>query len=234
MSQILKLATSFLATGLLFCNLIFAQETFSVGLWQEGVGFLGYVQVRDELMLTADQMAKLKELGDELIKDRPTRQQQAGLTKEEREKKAAAFKARQQEVDQKAKAVLTAEQAARMKQIEFWIRGPSTFIDADVALEQELTDEQKGALKTIVGEYSNKMAEIRQSFAQFLRKIPTKDEVDRYYSDEEVAKRKAKQSELREMSETQCLAVLTDEQKVRFGKMRGRKFELGELVPRRN
>ena len=234
MRQISKRAFSFLGICFLIGNLAVAQRTLPAGIWQRDVGLLGYVQVRDELKLTADQMENINALGDELIKEGPAPQRQAGITKEERQKKIAAFQSRREEMIQKAKALLTADQANRMRQIELWCKGPTAFVEADVARELDLTGEQKGALKTFADEYSNKVTESRQSFVQLLQKLPTKAELDQYYSDEEVAQRKAQYNALRETNETKCLTVLTDEQKARFVKMRGPRFELDEVVPSRN
>jgi hypothetical protein len=45
-------------------------------------------------------------------------------------------------------------------------------------------------------------------------------------NEEEQAKAREKMATLRKETDTECLAVLTDEQKAQFNKMRGEKFEL--------
>jgi Spy/CpxP family protein refolding chaperone len=207
-----------------------AQLPLPPGIWAD-LGLLGFDSVRDELKLTASQLAEIKALVDELG-PRPVTQAQevASQTKEERKKKADEFNARQLKTIEKAKTLLAAEQTVRFRQIELWSDGPQAFTRSDVALELDLTDEQKNALKTFADEFASKMAESNSERVKFSQTRPTQSE-----REEKHVKWKARHVELRAKSEANCFGALTDEQKAKFEKMRGASFELLKdiAVPRR-
>jgi Spy/CpxP family protein refolding chaperone len=200
------------------------------GKWAD-IGLLGFDSVRDELKLTESQVTEIKTLLVELGPRPVTRAQEvAVVTKEERQKKAVEFNDRQSKTIEKAKALLTAEQAVRLRQIELWSDGPQAFTRSDVALELELTDDQKSALKTFADEFANKMAESNRERVKFSQIRPTDAE-----REEKFTKWKARRVELRAASEASCFGALTDEQKAKFEKMRGDAFELLKdiALPRR-
>jgi Spy/CpxP family protein refolding chaperone len=194
--------------------------------WYPVAGVLGLVQARDELKLTADQMEKIKEIGDEFVEKfrRPLYEASLNLPFEEQQKKLAELRKPEEEMVKKAKAILTAEQAARFRQIEIWVKGPLAFADPDLARELDLTDVQKGTLKTIGDEFENEVNDLMKRLRRDFRVRPTKEEQAKRR--EEFVETNKRSEELRAAKEAECLAVLTDDQKARFEKLRGTKFEL--------
>src|SRR5262245_42993111 len=67
--------------------------------WYPVAGSLGYVQVRDELKLTAEQMKNIKEIGDEYVEKfvRPLYESFVKVPLEEQQKKLAELKKPEQE-----------------------------------------------------------------------------------------------------------------------------------------
>jgi hypothetical protein len=154
----------------------------------------------------------------------PFLQATRSLTQAEFDQKLHGLEKPSRETYEKAKAVLNAQQAARLLQVTIWAHGPLAFSEPDVSRELNLTIEQKGALKTIGDEYMNE----RASLAKPLQRRPgvrlTKEEQARQA--EESTKVAALQDDLRAGKQSECLDVLTDEQKARFEKLKGPKFEL--------
>jgi len=199
-------------------------------MWQLGVGVLGNIKVRDELKLTADQMKKIQEIGDEYTeKMKPLSLIQKQLTPEEQQKRYAEFQKVQMEGAEKAAAVLTPEQTGRYRQILIWMAGPSAFSKPDVAKELDLTDGQKGALKTIGDEYEAALVKNAQPDISILKRINTQDGRDK--AREDMLSRDKERVEMMATKVAECLAVLTDDQKARFEKLRGEKFEIRRELP---
>jgi hypothetical protein len=193
-------------------------------MWQQGVGIVGISRVRDELKLTADQLTKLREIGEEFLDKhrRPYLEAGArGLTIDERTKKREALMRAEQEAAERAKSLLTPEQSSRVRQIELWLRGPLAFTEPDVAKELDLTATQTGTLTTIGQEYENEDDALVKSLNRRTRL--TKEELA--IVDEERAKVAAKRDALRATKEGECVAVLTDSQLARFKKLRGEKYD---------
>jgi Spy/CpxP family protein refolding chaperone len=226
----------FFALGVLFLSICLVDAITAVAqsppgdnpdVWHFGVGSLGYVQVRDELKLTEQQLAKIKEIGDEVMErfGRPVNESDKKLSRLElRQKKTAELEELQQEAIEKAKIFLTAEQRGRFWQIDIWLNGPAAFNDPDLRRDLNLTDEQRGTLKTIADEYLNGVTAIYKSLRSDVRVRPTKEELATRA--EKVAEMDKQRYELRTAKDSECLAVLTDDQKARFLKLRGDKFEL--------
>jgi hypothetical protein len=122
---------------------------------------------------------------------------------------------RMDEAGKKATEVLTDTQNARFKQIQLWIQGTNALVqNEELGKKLEITDDQKDALKTITEESAKKGQELGQGlFGQGI-------------SDEERTKVREKLTALRTETEAECMAVLTDDQRARFEKLRGPKFEI--------
>jgi Spy/CpxP family protein refolding chaperone len=180
-------------------------------------------QVKKELKLTDDQNAKIKEITDAA---RPQRGAGGGtnfrdMTEEQRTAFREEMRKRGEETAKKLADVLTAEQNARLKQIQLWQQGTRALTsNEDVAKELSLTDDQKGALKTITEESGKKSQELRQG--------------RRSASDEERKKIDEQLAAMRTETDAECMAVLTDDQKSRFTAMKGPKpeFDLTQLFGR--
>jgi Spy/CpxP family protein refolding chaperone len=172
-------------------------------------------EVQKELKVTEEQAAKLKTIGVEM---RPAGGGGGGggnfqnLSDEERQKFFADMQKRTEEATVKVAAVLTPEQNTRLKQIRLWALGSSALTDDDTAKDLKLTDDQKEALKMINEESGKKSMEIGAGF--------------RGADEEQRNKLMAQMAEIRKETEAECMAVLTDEQKAQFTKMKGEKFDL--------
>src|SRR5262249_57904536 len=84
----------------------------------------------------------------------------------------------------------------------------------DLGKNLAIADDQKEALKTIADESAKKGQELgRGLFGQGI-------------SEEDRTKVREQLSALRTETEAECMAVLTDDQKAQFEKLRGPKFEL--------
>jgi Spy/CpxP family protein refolding chaperone len=191
-----------------------------------GVGFLlRSPQVQKELKMTDEQTAKVGEIQREAFQ--PGGGGGAGgagggrgnfqnMTDEERAKFFEDMRKRNEETNKKLTAVLSADQNTRLKQIQLWVGGAVGLVNnADAVKELGITDDQKEALKTITDESGKKGRELFQNSGLG----PDSTAEDR-------AKFTEKTNTLRKETETECMAVLTDEQKAQFNKMRGEKFEL--------
>ena len=221
MGRFLRISLPALVICLLATNVSFAQGQ---GRGRGGFGFGGgggagmllmNPQVQKELKLADDQTKKIGEIQREAF--------QGGggfgggnfqnMSEEERQKFFADMRKRGEESNKKMLAELTPDQTARLKQIQLWVGGIAGLLaNEEATKELKITDDQKEALKTITEESGKKTGELFQGL--------------RGANEEEQAKAREKMATLRKETETECLAVLTDEQKEQFNKMRGEKFEL--------
>ena len=187
-----------------------------------GGGFGGSVatlvanpQVQKELKLTDEQIAAVKEMqtaaqGAGGQRGRGNNQNQTDAERQERRDQAEK---RNQERTAKVTALLTDEQNTRLKQIQLWTQGAARLADnADAAKALALTDDQKGALKTINEESAKKQGELRQKL--------------RGASEDQQKEITTQLAGMRTDVEAEAMAVLTDEQKTQFASLRGPKFEL--------
>jgi Spy/CpxP family protein refolding chaperone len=195
-------------------------------VWHTGLNTLGFVRVRDELKLTGDQMDRMKKIGDEYLDQhvRPLYEsfEKQRLNLDEQRQKLQDLEKPQREAYEKAKEILTSEQSVRLRQIEIWIKGPSAFDDPSVAKELDLTEQQRGALKTIADEYHNGLIALNKSLnpgANFAK-------TNRDQLREKIAAVNKQRQELRAAKDEECLNVLTADQKSRFVELKGEKFEL--------
>jgi len=188
---------------------------FGGGMGGGGVGFLLMSpQVQKELKLSEDQVAKIGEINREAFAAFAGGGQRGqNLSDEERAKRDEERAKRTEENNKKLLAVLDADQTTRVKQIQLWVGGTAGVANnEEAAKELKLTDDQKAAFKAISEEARKKRQELGGG--------------GRGGSDEERAKRREQFTSLQKDTEAECLAVLTDEQKSQFAKMRGPKFEL--------
>lgn len=223
MARFVRLAVPVVAICLLANSAAFAQgQGRGRGGFGGGFGFggggagmlLGSPQVQKELKLTDDQTAKIGEIQREAFQGGGggNRGNFQNLSDEERQKLFEDMRKRMEETNKKLTEVLSADQNARLKQIQLWVGGVASLVrNEEAAKELKITDDQKEALKTIAEESGKKQGEIFQGF--------------RGANEEERTKLQAKAAELRKETDTECMAVLTDEQKAQFAKMRGEKFE---------
>jgi len=173
-------------------------------------------QVQKELKLTDEQIAKIREITDAL-RPQPgaARPDFQNMSEEERREFFAEMQKKNEEAGKKATEVLTDAQSARFKQIQLWIQGTGALVqNEELGKKLAITDDQKAALKTITEESAKKGQELGRGL------------FGRGASDEERTKAREQLTALRTETEAECMAVLTDDQKAQFEKLRGPKFEL--------
>lgn len=145
--------------------------------------------VQQELKLSRDQLKKVEELSGKM---REKMQDIFALEEPERGKKLQALN---QENDKTLAAILTPEQAKRLKQIVYQQQGTSALATKDVARAIGLSDEQQKQIADISEDTGRKTREL-------LRPSTTPDEATR-----------TKMEALRKAGSDKILAVLTDAQK---------------------
>jgi Spy/CpxP family protein refolding chaperone len=218
MRRFFRLAVPALAICCLAGNVALAQGRGGRGGFQMGgPNMLAFEQVQKELKITDEQKAKITEI---LEAARPPQGTNFfNMSEEER----AELRKKGEEAGKKAVATLTPEQSARFKQMQLWVQGSRALIDdADLAKQLSLTDDQKGAVKTIVDESDKKRRELFQGLGQGA-------------TQEDRAKAFEQMTTMNNEMEAECMAVLTDAQKSQLEKMKGPKFQLdmSQLGPRR-
>ena len=218
MLQMSKITIAAMMVCLVAGNMALAQGNrgrggFGRGFRQSPAMLIGNEAVQKELKLEGDQVTQATAIRDELFQGF-RRGFDPNLSDEERAKLREEGQKKTEELNKKALALLNEKQASRMKQVEIWANGVAVALteNKDVVKELNLTDDQKGAVKTISEEADKKRGEL---FAGF-----------RGASQEDQAKIIAQIGELAKETESECLAVLTDDQKSKFDKLRGEKFEL--------
>jgi hypothetical protein len=169
-------------------------------------------KIQKELRLTEEQVRIVQKLEDEWV---AAFREVFALPPEEREKRAADSRKKAVELDEKVKSFLTAEQSARLRQIQLWMGGVAFLAsDEEGAKAVKLADMQQTKIKMIVEEYIGKRAELGKGL--------------RGASREEQAKIREQMMKLPGEAETACRAILTDEQMTRLDELRGPKFEFDD------
>jgi Spy/CpxP family protein refolding chaperone len=174
-------------------------------------------QVQKELELVDDQKTKLNEIREKaMAKMREAfgdREALKNLSAEERKTRFAEagkkLAAQAEETKKEIEGVLLAHQVERLNQIALQVRGVAAFQDKEVQEALGLSSDQLDKMKSL-GEAS------RDKFRSAMEGL-------RGSSDQE---RRAKFQELRKQAEDEVMGVLTSEQKEKFDKMKGPKFEL--------
>ncbi len=176
--------------------------------------------LQKELKLEKDQVEKITEaltkVQEELKDERP----QQGASQEERQ----AFQKKSTEASQKALAkVLNADQAKRLKEIQFQQRlnspfggGPAVFADAEIQTALKLTDDQKEKIKDIVSDYTKE----RQEMFQGLKPGGGGD----------FQEAQKKMQGLTKEAMANVNKLLKDDQKKMIEEMKGKEFDVASLT----
>jgi hypothetical protein len=183
-----------------------------------GVAMLiGNESVQKELKLDDTQVTKAKEVADKnMEKMRAAREENQGLEREEMMKKMQELGKEMNESTKKAIAeFLKPEQLTRLDQISCQTRGALAFADPEIAKKLNITDAQKGEIKTISDDMNEQMRELRQGFPD----------------DREGTMKKM--TELRKETLGKIVAKFNDEQQKTWKEMIGAPFEL-KMAPRPN
>jgi Spy/CpxP family protein refolding chaperone len=165
---------------------------------------LNQESVQKELKLTDEQKTKFDELRQ---KSREKMQEIFQGDEGERPKKMQELN----EENRKAiAAILSPEQGNRLKEITYQQRGSAALADPEVAKALNLTEEQKGKVKTINDETQ---AAMRELFTP--GQAPDEDA-------------RNKMNDLRKSSGEKLMALLTPEQKTKWAELQGEPFK-GEI-----
>jgi len=171
------------------------------------LGLLAQKSVQEELKLTADQVEKVTEAAK---KQQAARAGGADLSQEERAKKNQELA---KEGDKVVADVLKPEQAKRLKQIQLQQEGARAFNNPEVTKALNITAEQKQKLKDIQDTASKERASIQQAARGGDRQEAMK-----------------KMADLTKKTNTEAMALLTDDQKTKWKELTGEPFK-GEIVP---
>jgi len=127
---------------------------------------IGNESVQKELKLDDAQVSKAKEVGEKnREKMMAAREETKDLDQEERRTKMTALNKEINESTLKAVGeFLKPEQIARLHQVSNQVRGYMAFGDAEIAKKLNITDAQKGEIKTITDESNEKSQEIGRGF----------------------------------------------------------------------
>jgi Spy/CpxP family protein refolding chaperone len=171
---------------------------------------IGREQVQKELKITDDQKTKL----DEIQKKQSAARRELfsgvrDLPRDEQRAKYTELRGKSEELSKKftaqANEVLNADQKKRLQEISIQVRGSSALSTDDVAKALGLSEEQ-----------SKKLRAISEDSRAAMRKL--------FEGDREGVREKF--TALRKEAGEKMLAVLTADQKEKFEKMKGKKFEL--------
>lgn len=161
--------------------------------------------VQEELKLTSDQMAKLKEAGEKMRASFSGGAGGGGDREEARKK----FEEAQKAADKAMAEILTADQNKRVKEIALQQAGPMALANADTAKDVGLTEDQQSKVKAIADGLREEMGKLFQAGAG--------------------QDARAKMQDLRKSANDKVVALLTDDQKKKWADMTGKKFE-GEIT----
>lgn len=172
--------------------------------------------VQEELKMTEDQVAKVKDAGEKM---RASFQGLQGLSEEERGKKMAEMR---KESEKAIADILKPEQAKRLHQIALQQAGAAAVARPEVAKELNLSDEQKKKIETIQEESGKETAKLRPQQGA---------------TDEERQEARKKMTELRTKANEDVMKVLSEEQQAKWKMLCGEPFK-GEITfqrpPRNN
>jgi len=184
------------------------------------LGLLGQEKVQQELKLSTDQVAKVKEIGEKMRAE--MRDQFTGLRDiQDQQQRRAKMAELTKQGDEKARAalrdVLAQEQWTRLYQIRLQVRGPVYGLNNRYLAERlKLTPEQKEKAAAIEKATDDKMYDASSG----LRDL---SEEQRREKGAEIMQQLRK---IRSDADEQAVGLLTAEQKESLEKMKGTKFEL--------
>jgi len=171
--------------------------------------------VQKELALTAEQKAALQNVRDEQsAADQAFFAGFMGISPDEMQRR---LEQRASNLRSKIQKVLTPQQTARLSEINLQVVGFRALSYDDVAKALGLTADQKQQLKNLSDESHRKIDELTATIR--IDQLSKQQRADlRKKQDDIVAQRKEK-----------SLSLLTDEQKARFEKLQGEKFDISSV-----
>jgi Spy/CpxP family protein refolding chaperone len=178
--------------------------------------------VQKELLLTDNQKAVLRKLLDEQTTMQPFSRGIVGPSQDDIQKKVEQ---RAKENRARAAKVLTPNQNARLNEINIQMAGVAALGFDDVAGHLNLSAEQKAKLKILADEARAKQAKLNDTYNS-PPPAGQKSSPGREGYKRDLAQVKAHRT-------TESLALLTDEQRAKFQKLHGEKFDTSTIQPNR-
>jgi Spy/CpxP family protein refolding chaperone len=181
-------------------------------LAQQGQGsrpplrILSEESVQKELQLTPEQIQRVA------VEFKKMRDAQEDIQILERDERAKAMKELIQKSDQVVASILTRDQAKRFRQITLQLQGLRTFFSPEFAKEMKATPEQTAQIKKIKQDTDAEKRELQKGAAGSL----TANEA------------RKKMAEINKKADTRIEALLTPEQKTKWGSLIGKPFK-GEI-----
>lgn len=136
------------------------------------------------------------------------------LSDEERTKAFEEMRKKGEETDAKIKKILKPDQVTRLDQLALQRQGVNALTRPEVVKQLSLTQEQQDKIQKTLEEARAPGGGAGGGFQNFQN-----------LSDEERQKLRAEAEKRREKTESDVVAVLTDEQKTKWAEMKGKKFD---------
>ena len=170
------------------------------------VGLLLSDKARSQLGLDEEQTKRVLSLTDE-FKDR-MKASLPEIRKRPAEDRPEAFlkavRERNQESKKSLREILTAEQMKRYEQYELWASGVAALLDPKVQDALELTEEQKARIRETGLDWA-------KNHVKLMNKLSSEN------------KRRADLNAIEDAEMDKATAIMTDEQKARWNRMRGKR-----------
>jgi Spy/CpxP family protein refolding chaperone len=183
----------------------------SGGSPQEPSYLLSSESVQKELKLSDQQKATLKKLRDE--EENGNHPFFRGIIGKSPEEIQQSLEQHAQQTRERVAKILAPEQMQRLNEINIQVVGVDALNYEDIAKALGLTAAQREELKNLADETRRKLAELNSTNGQ----LPANDARRQAW--------KAKQDEIIAERKASSLALLTDEQKSKFDKLQGEKFD---------
>jgi len=176
--------------------------------------------VQKELLLTESQKASFQKLRDEESKTHPFSRGFIGLSNDDIQKKVEQHA---KENRDRVTKILTPKQNARLNEINIQMVGVAALSFDDVAGKLDLTAEQQAKLKYLADEARAKQTKLNDAYNSPSGQKSTRGREDY----------KRELSRVAADRKTESLALLTDEQRAKFQKLQGEKFDTSTIQPNR-
>ncbi|QDT06988.1 hypothetical protein K227x_54120 [Rubripirellula lacrimiformis] len=181
------------------------------------LGLLRVDQVREELKLSTDQVGALDKLSEQMRPERPEGVDFRSMTEDQRNEFFAKVRKdaeeKTKEMKEKLEEVLFPEQIERLGEIALQVQGSQALESPEVVKELTITETQKKKLAEVRESLGQEMqAKVREMFSNRDRNPNMREEF----------------AKLRSEMDDKIFAVLTSDQRSKFEKMKGDKFEMPE------
>ena len=178
--------------------------------------------VQKELLLTDSQKTSFQKLRDEESKTHPFAGGLIGLSNDQIQKKVEQHAKENRE---RVAKILAPKQNARLSEINIQVAGVAALSFEDVAGKLDLSAEQKTKLKYLADEARTKQTKLNDTYNS---SSASGQKASRGREDY-----KRELAQIAADRKTQSLAVLSDEQRAKFQKLQGEKFDTSTVQPNR-